>query len=90
VDPRIRRVRDADIEAVVELVHALAEYERLSDECVMTPAQLRAALFAPQPALFGHVAEVEGRVVGFTLWFLNWRTCSSTRTSAPRASDARC
>jgi GNAT superfamily N-acetyltransferase len=74
VDPRIRRVREADVEAVVELVHALAEYERLSDECTMTPSQLHDALFCPEPALFGHVAEVDGEIVGFTLWFLNFST----------------
>lgn len=62
----------------MELVHALAEYERLADECTMTPAQLHAALFAPEPALFGHVAEVDGEIVGFTLWFLNFSTFHGT------------
>jgi hypothetical protein len=40
-----------------------------------TAVQLRAALCG-QPALFGHVAEVDGEVVGevvgFALWFLNF------------------
>jgi GNAT superfamily N-acetyltransferase len=74
VDPRVRRVREGDVETVVALVHALAEYERLSHECAMTADQLRAALFGPEPALFGHVAEVDGEVVGFTLWFLSFST----------------
>jgi GNAT superfamily N-acetyltransferase len=74
VDPRIRRVREADIEAVVELVHGLAEYERLTHECELTADQLRSALFAPEPALFGHVAEADGEVVAFTLWFLSFST----------------
>jgi GNAT superfamily N-acetyltransferase len=78
VDPRIRRVREGDITAVVELVHGLAEYERLEHECEMTDDQLRAALFGPAPALFGHVAEVDGEVVGFTLWFLSFSTFRGT------------
>ena len=73
-DPRVRRVREADVPAVVELVHGLAEYERLAHECHLTADQLREALFGPAPALFGHVAEVDGEVVGFTLWFLNFST----------------
>jgi GNAT superfamily N-acetyltransferase len=78
VDPRIRRVREADITAVVDLVRDLAEYERLAHEYEMTPAQLHAALFGPEPALFGHVAEVDGEVVGFTLWFLSFSTFRGT------------
>jgi GNAT superfamily N-acetyltransferase len=44
----------------------------------MTAGQLRAALFAPAPALFGHVAEVDGEVVGLALWFLNFSTFRGT------------
>jgi GNAT superfamily N-acetyltransferase len=73
-DPRIRRVREADVPAVVGLVHDLAAYERLSPECALTAPQLEKALFGPSPALFGDVAEVDGEVVGFTLWFLSFST----------------
>jgi GNAT superfamily N-acetyltransferase len=73
-DPCVRRVREADLPAVADLVHQLAAYERLAHECRLTADQLRAALFDPAPALFGHVAEVDGQVVGFTLWFLNFST----------------
>lgn len=70
----IRRVVESDVAAVVGLVHELAEYERAPLECQLSPGQLRAALFGPAPALFGHVAEVEGVVVGCALWFLNFST----------------
>jgi GNAT superfamily N-acetyltransferase len=63
---------------VVDLVGDLAEYERLAHECEMTPDQLHAALFGPEPALFGHVAEIDGEVVGFTLWFLSFSTFRGT------------
>ena len=70
---------DADVDAVVALVYELAAYEREPDSCHLTSEQLRAALFGPfpadrGPALFGHVAELDGEVVGTALWFLNFST----------------
>jgi GNAT superfamily N-acetyltransferase len=70
----VRDARPEDVPAVVKLVYALAEYERSVEECHLTEDQLRAALFAPEPALFGLVAELDGEVVGFALWFLNFST----------------
>ncbi|KEI43174.1 GNAT family N-acetyltransferase [Saccharopolyspora rectivirgula] len=70
----IRRVRESDVPAVVEMVHELARYEKEPDSCHLTEEQLHRALFAPQPALFGHVAEHAGEPVGFALWFLNFST----------------
>jgi GNAT superfamily N-acetyltransferase len=73
-DTGIRRVRESDVAAVVGLVHELAEYERAPLECQLSRSQLRRALFGPEPALFGHVAEVDGTVVGCALWFLSYST----------------
>lgn len=73
-DPRIRRIREADLEAVVGLVHELADYEREPDSCHLTVEQLGTALFGESPALFGHVAEVDGEIVGCALWFRNFST----------------
>jgi GNAT superfamily N-acetyltransferase len=73
-DSRIRRVRESDVDAVVGLVHELAEFEKAPEECHLTAELLHAALFGEAPALFGHVAEVDGVVVGCALWFLNFST----------------
>lgn len=73
-DSRIRRVRESDVDAVVALVHELAEYEKAPQECHLDADKLREALFRPAPALFGHVAEVEGTVAGCALWFVNFST----------------
>jgi GNAT superfamily N-acetyltransferase len=73
-DNRIRRVVPSDVGRVVELTHALADYEKAPDECHLTNEQLHTALFGPAPALFGHVAEVDGEIVGFALWFLSFST----------------
>jgi GNAT superfamily N-acetyltransferase len=70
----IRRIEPTDVPAVVEMVHELAAFERSPLECHLTEAQLRSALFARTPALFGHLAEVAHEPVGFALWFLNFST----------------
>jgi GNAT superfamily N-acetyltransferase len=70
----IRQIHRADVPAVVSMVHELAEFERAPEECHLTEAQLAAALFAENPALFGHVAVLDGERVGMTLWFLNFST----------------
>jgi GNAT superfamily N-acetyltransferase len=73
-DKQIRRIAPSDLDRAVELVHELAGYEKAPDECHLTVEQLRSALFGPAPALFGHVAELDGDVVGVALWFLNFST----------------
>lgn len=70
----VRAAVRADVPAVVGLVRELAEYERELPSCHLTAEQLHAALFGPSPALFGHVATVDGEVVGCALWFRNFST----------------
>lgn len=70
----IRRVVPGDVPALVGLIFELAGYERAADQCHITVDRLRDSLFADSPALFAHVAEVDGEVVGCALWFLNYST----------------
>jgi len=70
----IRRATLTDVPAIHQLIRELADYERALPEVTGTADQLRRALFGPDPALFGHVAVREDRVVGFALWFLNYST----------------
>lgn len=70
----VRRARPEDVPVLVELVHELAEYEKAPAECTLTLEQLDAALFGAAPALFAHVAEHDGVVVGCAIWFLNYST----------------
>ena len=71
----VRRVREEDLPHVVAMVHELAAYERASEACALSVPALRAALFGPTPALFGHVAvDLTGRAVGVALWFLSFST----------------
>ena len=74
----VRPVRPDDVPAVVALVHELADYEKARYEARLTEAQLTGVLFGDSPALFGHVAEHGGHVVGMALWFLNFSTWRGT------------
>lgn len=71
---RIRRAAPGDVPALVDLVYGLAEFERMPDQCTVTAAQLERALFSPGAAVFGHVAEDDGAIVGMALWFLTFST----------------
>ena len=70
----IRRIRESDVDSVVRLVHDLAAYEKAPAECRLDAEKLRTALFRDHPAVFAHVAEQNGEIVGFALWFLNFST----------------
>lgn len=70
----VRRVQPADVPTVCQLVRDLAEYERAAAEAQMTHEQLHEALFGERISVYGHVAEVDGLVVGFALWFRTFST----------------
>jgi GNAT superfamily N-acetyltransferase len=70
----IRPARSADVPEIYRLIRELASYERSLDEVVATEEDVHASLFGPRPAVFAHVAELDGSVVGFALWFLNYST----------------
>jgi GNAT superfamily N-acetyltransferase len=74
----VRPVRPDDVPAVVGLVRELAEYEKAVHEVRLTEEQLTDCMFGGSPALFGHVAEDDGEVVGVALWFLNYSTWRGT------------
>ncbi len=70
----IRAAQPGDVPEIHRLIRALAEYERSLDSVTATEEDLRRALFGAQPAVFAQVAEHEGTVAGFALWFLNYST----------------
>lgn len=70
----IRPARPEDAETLVALIRELAAYERLEHQAQATPEDLRRHLFGPQPHAEALIAEVDGRPVGFALYFHSFST----------------
>ena len=70
----IRLAAPSDVPVVLELVRELAVYEKEPDAVLATEQDLHDALFGPDPSAGCHVAEHEGAVVGFALWYRTFST----------------
>src|SRR5579871_2941319 len=70
----IRAAVPADVPLILSLIRELAEYERLAHEVTASEADLHTALFAPKPAAECRIAELDGKPVGFALFFHNFST----------------
>ena len=70
----IRPAVAEDVPEILAMIGELAAYERAADSVVATADRLRSALFGPSPAVYCHVALVNGAAAGFALWFLNFST----------------
>ena len=70
----IRPTTAADVPVILELIRALATYERAPDEVTATEAQLNEVLFGPKPAAEVLLALENERAVGFAVFFHNFST----------------
>ena len=70
----IREASPADVPAIMQLIHDLAEYEKAPQEVETNEVEIASALFADQPKVFAHVIDLDGEVVGMAIWFLNFST----------------
>ena len=70
----IRRARRDEAGVVLALIRELAEYEKLLHEVEATEAMIADALFCEHPRLFCDIAEWNGEVAGFAVWFINFST----------------
>ena len=70
----LRAAEPSDVPAIVGLIRELAEFEQLTHLVEVTPQRLQPQLFGERPAAEAVVAEHEGRVIGFALFFTNFST----------------
>jgi GNAT superfamily N-acetyltransferase len=70
----IRNTTPLDVAGMLGLMRELAVYEKLTHLFVATEQTLHEALFGNRPAAEALVAEREGRIVGYALFFHNFST----------------
>jgi GNAT superfamily N-acetyltransferase len=71
----LRAAEPRDLQDLVRLIAALAEYEKLTHLLDITPDKLAPHLFGDKPVVEAMVAELpDGDVVGFALYFTNFST----------------
>jgi GNAT superfamily N-acetyltransferase len=70
----IRPAAPEDAPLILEFIRALADYEKLLDEAVITEADVAESFFGPAPRVFCDMAHMDGRAVGFAVWFYNYST----------------
>ncbi|MBA2894368.1 GNAT family N-acetyltransferase [Nonomuraea soli] len=70
----IRAATPDDVPEIMSMIRELADYEKALHEVRVTEEQLREALFGAAPAAFAHIAEHDGAVAGYSIWFLSFST----------------
>lgn len=70
----IREATPLDVSGMLGLMRELAEYEKLTHLFEATEEALGEALFGQHPAAEALVAEREGKIVGYALYFQNFST----------------
>jgi GNAT superfamily N-acetyltransferase len=75
----IRAATPHDVPAIFALMYELAEFEKLTHVFVATREAVHEALFGARPAAEALVAEQDGEVVGYALFFQNFSTFLAKR-----------
>jgi GNAT superfamily N-acetyltransferase len=75
----IRAAEAADVGVMLALMRELAEFEKLTHLFEANEESLHEALFGARPAAEALVAERDGRIVGYALFFHNFSTFLSRR-----------
>jgi GNAT superfamily N-acetyltransferase len=70
----IRPAQEKDVDAIFELILGLAEYEQLTDRVTGNSELLRSHLFGDRLYAESIVAELDGKIVGFGLFFHTYST----------------
>lgn len=75
----IRRAEKNDCVRIMELVLELAVYEKAPDEVTVTLAHFQYCGFGANPVWWAFVAEVDGKVEGFALYYIRYSTWKGQR-----------
>ena len=76
---KIRKAVKEDCPRLMELVHELAVYERAPEEVTVELSHFIESGFGPHPVWWAFVAEEEGRIEGFALYYIRYSTWKGQR-----------
>lgn len=79
MDITIRRARKEDCPRLMELVQELADYEKAPNEVTVTLSHFEESGFGTNPIWWSFVAEVDGIVQGFALYYIRYSTWKGQR-----------
>ena len=75
----IRVARREDCPRLMELVHELAVYEKAPEEVTVTLQEFEDAGFGTKPVWKAFVAEANGVIVGFAVYYIRYSTWKGCR-----------
>ncbi len=78
-NPIIRTANEEDCEAMLKLVKELAIFEKAPDEVTVTLEAFIAAGFGEEPVWGAFLAEVDGKIVGMSLYYVRYSTWKGKR-----------
>ena len=76
---KIRRAVKEDCARLLELIHELAVYEKAPQEVTVTMEHFVESGFGKQPVWWALVAEADGQVEGFALYYIRYSTWKGQR-----------
>jgi len=76
---RIRKAIREDCARILELVKELAAYERAPNEVTVSLEHFEKSGFGSKPIWWAYVAEVNGKVEGFALYYIRFSTWKGQR-----------
>ncbi len=74
MDIQIRRACKADCPRILELVQELADYEKAPQEVTVSLSHFEESGFGAHPVWWAFVAEINGKVEGFALYYIRYST----------------
>lgn len=75
----IRKALKKDCKRLMELIHQLAVYEKAPDAVTVSLQHFEESGFGEKPVWYGFVADVEGIVQGFALYYIRYSTWKGQR-----------
>ncbi|MGO8700222.1 MAG: N-acetyltransferase family protein [Limisphaerales bacterium] len=72
MDTAITKITSARVPELLRLVRELAKFERLEHEVEATARSLRDSFFSPQPAAGALLADCDGKLAGYAIYFFTF------------------